>query len=101
MLESKSHFIMSLIKRDFVILLNPNFSSITKVEYHENGSVIRVCNSVILPKKASASTIGFSRYCLQKLSKAPKPQKISISSITKNDTVPEIQENLYFVRSYF
>ena len=55
----------------------------------------------ITPKKASAKKIGFCVYSLKKLSSAPNQPNTSIASIIMKLTQEDIQENLYFVLSYF
>lgn len=76
--------------------MNPNSSSITKVEYQEIGSDRTELPMVITQKKINATNISLEVNHLMKLSKYQNQPNNSIVIITINQIVELIILNLYF-----
>jgi nickel-dependent lactate racemase len=85
-----SPFSLSKKKVFLLVLLNPNFSSITKVLYNENGILIISLPILIIPKKIKVMLMMLSENSLaieSKIENPSKKKKLSVVVKENNEVI--------------
>lgn len=93
--------IRSIIKIIGVVLLNPNFSSITNVEYILNGRVITDFSSKRIPAYKRPVTTGPKFQDLTMVSRRGKPFKNQNMRVTVKSKIDVIKPNFVHAFKYF